>query len=369
MRWWLLLRLVLCIGSIAPAGCLSSHVACDCVIHTFLVSSGVPMIGLAASGTACSMPPRCFRPLDGGQCDQFAITFTAAGTCHFTALAADGRQGTFDETVSKVDGCCTIYRGPDAEISLFPAIDGGPQPIDAASDTRGPDVADAAPTGGIVPLLPDSTGWVDRTATGSTNIQGRWYSFADGFGADGTTATGACEMTGQHAPAECSQLTTPSPGGFPNVAGKMCTAGVAARVINVVGSTIPDYNKISGAGIALSFNLADMTATPRPYNAFANGVRGIAFDIDNVPAPGIRVQFPTATAPNPAFWGGFNVVSPVVAGHNEVLWTHVEGPFYDAVAPAFDPTTVLRVEFLVPTNATAASPFSFCVSNLSALLQ
>jgi hypothetical protein len=322
---------------------------------------------LAATGTACSAPPRCLHPVDGGRCDLFAITFTAAGTCHFTTASADGRQATFDETVSKVDGCCTVYRGRDENISLFPAIDAGAQPVDAATDM----VADARPPGSVVPLLPDSTGWVDRSATGLTNIQGRWYGFADGFGADGTSATGACEMTGHHAPADCSYLTTPSPGSFPNSAGKMCTAGVAARVINVVGGTAPDYNSFTGAGIALSFNLADMTATTQlPYNAIANGVVGIGFDIDAIPTSGLRIQFPTTNAANPAFWDGANnPISPVVAGHNEVRWNNVVGPFYDFSPPAFDPTMVVRVEFLVPTSTQTATSFSFCVSNVIALLQ
>jgi hypothetical protein len=295
------------------------------------------------------------------------ITFTAAGTCHIAAIAADGRQASFDETVSKVDGCCTIYRGRDAQISLFPAIDAGTQPVDAASDTHGPDVVDPGPPTSV-PLPPDPTGWVDRSATGTTNIQGRWYGFADGFGADGTTATGACEITGQHAPADCSYLMTPSAGSFPNTNGKMCTTGVAARVVNIVGGTTPDYNNITGAGIAFSFNLADMTGTPLPYNATANGVTGISFDVDTIPTAGLRIQFPTVNAVNPAFWGGLMLTSPVVAGHNVVLWKDVVGPFYDALARPFDPTMVVRVEFLVSTSVSTAAPFSFCVSNLAALL-
>ncbi len=368
MRWRFVVRLALCMGSIAPAGCISSHVACDCATESFLVSSAVPMVGLAATGAACSTPPSCFRPLDGGQCDLFAITFTAAGTCHIAAIAADGRQATFDETVGKVDSCCTIYRGRDAQISLFPAIDAGTQPVDAANDTHGPDVVDAGPPTSV-PLPPDPTGWVDRTATGTTNIQGRWYGFADGFGSDGTPASGACEMTGQHAPADCSYLTTPSAGSFPNTNGKMCTTGVAARVVNIVGGTTPDYNNITGAGIAFSFNLADMTATPLPYNATANGVTGISFDVDTIPLTGLRIQFPTTEqSMYPPFWGGFNMTSPVVAGHNQLHWKDVLGPFYVVTAPAFDPTAIIRVEFLVPSSDAAASQFSFCVSNLSALL-
>jgi hypothetical protein len=374
MRWRFFLRLALCIGSITPAGCSSTRVACDCVTSDLQISSGVPVAQIVTTGAACPTYPFCLHPLGGGQCDQFDVPLTAAGTCHIDATAADGRQTTLDETVSlaAVSSCCgKIYRGSDAQVFIFPPIDAGTQSVDAAAeraDAAGPDVVDARPPTSV-PLPPDPTGWVDRTATGTTNIQGRWYGFADGFGADGTTASGACEMTGQHAPADCSYLTTPSVGSFPNANGKMCTTGVAARVVNIVGGTIPDYNNITGAGIAFSFNLAGMTATPLPYNATANGVTGISFDIDTIPLTGLRIQFPTTEqSMYPPFWGGFNMTSPVVAGHNELHWKEVLGPFYDATAPPFDPTAVIRVEFFVQSSVAAAAQFSFCVSNLAALL-
>jgi len=346
MRWRRLLRLVLCVGWLAPTGCSSTRVECDCATGNVQISSGMPVAQMVTTGAACPTQPFCGHPLNGGQCDQFEILFTAAGTCHIVATAADGRQATVDETVtlSTVSSCCgNIYRGSDAQLFLFPPTE-------------------------VFFLLPDRTGWVDRTATGSTNIQGRWYGFADGFGADGTPASGVCELAG-HAPAECSQLTSPSPGSFPNLSGKMCTTGVAAQIADIVGGTTPDYNAISSAGIAFSFNVPEVTATTQlPYDAVANGVAGIGFDIDTVPSSGLRIQFPTVEqSVNPPFWGGLEMTSPVVPGHNEVLWKDVMGPFYDPAAPAFDPTMVLRLEFLVPSSVFAATPFSFCVSNLIAI--
>lgn len=404
MRWRCLLGLVLCAGAIAPLGCSSARVECDCASGEVQISSGVPIAQLVASGAACPTRTTCLHPLDGGQCDQFEILYTAAGTCHIVATAADGRQSAVDETVtlSTVSSCCgNIYRGRDAQIFLFPPIDAGTQPVDAAADMRAPDVASdarpdlsdgaapddsAAPDAAAdadaaapdaadaprfvgVPLTPDSTGWVDRATTGTTNIQGRWYGFSDGFGDDGMPASGTCELQGQHAMADCSQLTTPSPGSFPNINGRMCTAGVAARVINSVSTNFPDYTTITGAGIAFSFNVSNMTGAPSPYNAVANGVKGIGFDIDTVPAAGIRVQFPTVSAANAPFWGGNYMISPVFPGHNEVRWPSVLGPYFDPAPPAFDVTAIWRVEFLVPSLTTAPSPFSFCISNLSALLQ
>jgi hypothetical protein len=384
---------VLCVALIAPTGCTSRQVVCDCAGGGVQVSSAVPVTQIVTTGPACPTQPFCVLPLDGGQCEQFEIAFSAAGTCHIVATAADGRRAIYDETVTLVrtGGCCgDVYNGSAAQIALsFPPTDAGMLATDAAvndaasGDLRGSDGAGAAaPDGsaadgppvdrsspGGVLLPPDPTGWVDRSTTGPTHIQGRWYGFADGFGPDGMLASGTCELAGQHAAADCSQLTTPSPGSFPNTGGRMCTVGVAARVINLVSMPTPDYNNITGAGIAFSFNLADMTATPLPYNATANGVLGIGFDIDTVPLSGLRVQFPTADAPNPPFWGGDQMISPVRAGHNEILWSKVLGPFYDLLAPAFDPTAIMRVEFLVAPSVPTATPFAFCISNLTALVQ
>jgi hypothetical protein len=347
---WFLVPAVLCAALIAPAGCSTSHEELDCnapgAHGEVFASSPVPVTQLVISGAACPAQPFCVRQLDGGQCNLFKIALDAAGICHIVATAADGQQATFDQTVtlSATDGTCgNVYLGYPGQIILFPPPD-------------------------RILLPPDSTGWVDRAATGPTQIQGRWYGFADGFGADGMSASGTCESIGHQPPENCSQLTTPSPGSFPNTGGRMCTVGVAAG-INLIGGTTPDKNPITGAGIAFSFNLPDMTAPALPYDAIANGVKGIAFDIDNVPASGLRVQFPTADALNPAFWLGNGVISPVFPGHNVILWPDVLGPYYDVQAPAFDPTMLLRVEFLAPAIAQAAAPFSFCVSNLAALPQ
>ena len=220
-------------------------------------------------------------------------------------------------------------------------------------------------------LLPDPTGYVDVGATGMTMIKGAWYAYGDGIGSDGTTGTGDCELKGMHAVSDCSQITTPSFGTFPNTAGKMCTMGTAAKVINLTTAAMPDYNNIWGAGIGLDLNNGggDAGAMKLPYNATMNGVIGMAFDIDSVPLAGLRVEFPTKTATNAAFWGGDQMLSPVMKGHNEILWTKVTGPFYDTVAPPFDPTTIYSIQFHVPTSTTASASYQFCISNLSAILQ
>ncbi len=238
-------------------------------------------------------------------------------------------------------------------------------PSDGSSNT-----GTGGSTAKLQALLPDATGFVDVGATGMTMIKGAWYAYGDGIGSDGMAASGDCEAKGMHAVTDCSNITTPSFGNFPNTAGKMCTSGTAAKIINITNGTGPDYNNIWGAGIGLDLNNGggDAGAVKMPYNATMNGVIGMAFDIDSIPLTNLRVEFPTSTATNAAFWGGDQMISPVVKGHNEILWTKVTGPFYDTVAPPFDPTKILSIQFHALTSATASASYTFCVSNLSAIL-
>ena len=221
----------------------------------------------------------------------------------------------------------------------------------------------------LLPVGP--TGYVsDVDGTPNTGIKGAWYAYGDGIGSDGTTATGDCEAKGAHAVSECSSITAPTFGSFPNTAGKMCTSGMVAKIINIVGMTTPDYNEIWGAGVGVDLNNAggDAGAVKGTYDATAAGVIGVAFDIDAVPLATLRVEFPNATATNAAFWGGDQQSSPVKVGHNEIKWTDVKGPFYDTAAPVFNPKNIYSIQFHVPTSATAAASYNFCISNLSAIL-
>ena len=241
-------------------------------------------------------------------------------------------------------------------------------------------------TGSSVPgtsLTPDPTGWVDRTATGTTGIQGAWYGYGDGAGADGLSSSGDCVKLGGHPANTCSMISSPMNGNFANTGGIMCTTGTAALVLN--GSNgMPDYSEMWGAGIALDLNAegGDAGGTKSPYNATMNHVIGFSFDfVDMTGAPlappltGLRVEFPTpATGSSAAFWGsspaGSNVAgaSPVKKGHNSFTFDKVAGPFYaPATAPAFDPMNINSIQFHVFTNTSSSVPYSFCIANLTAL--
>jgi hypothetical protein len=209
------------------------------------------------------------------------------------------------------------------------------------------------------PLIPDGNGFVDRSTTGTTEIQGGWYAFSDAED---------CQLNG-HDTDECSLVTTPdlAAQNFPptvvaDIDLGMCVVGVAAQIIAGPDGE-PDYSNIWGFTIAIDF------ATGQPYDAPAHDVTGVGFDIDSEPPPraGIRVLLPTAAAPDAAWWRGGAMKSPVHAGHNEFRWASVGGPTYLQSPPPFDPTQLLGIGFQAVSDEEGAKTFSFCISNLSVL--
>ena len=122
--------MLVCAGLAALLGCSTQErVECSCATGILQVTSPEPVAEIATSGPACASQPICERSLDGGRCDIFEIFFTAGGTCHVAATAADGRHASFDETVTVTPGdscCANIFRGSAAQITLaFPPADAG----------------------------------------------------------------------------------------------------------------------------------------------------------------------------------------------------------------------------------------------------
>jgi hypothetical protein len=229
-----------------------------------------------------------------------------------------------------------------------------------SSRSRSSDVKESA--GGGIELVPDERGRVDKSTTGATGIQGRWFVDVD--------TVNYCQKRGKHLPADCSVLITPDPqlGHFaPTGKLGMCAVGVAAKVILRAGGN-PDWENIWGAQVGLTLN------DDRPYDAVAHGVTGFAFHLDSEPAPGagLRVQLLTAALANNGvgpLWGGASGdTSPAHAGHNEFRWADVGGPPYVDQPPRFDPTGIVAVAFQMPASATGARSFSFCISQVTALM-
>src|SRR5260221_14378149 len=84
-------------------------------------------------------------------------------------------------------------------------------------------------------LTADETGWVDKSTTGTTRIQGQWRAFADDPSDVPALTAGGCRS---NAYGECSTLREPVPGRpyAPTAGLGMCTSGVIAKWIAVVGS-------------------------------------------------------------------------------------------------------------------------------------
>jgi hypothetical protein len=225
---------------------------------------------------------------------------------------------------------------------------------------------------GVLPV--DPTGFVSAPMLG---IQGAWYGYGDGQGTDGTVAMSDCVLKGMHMATDCSVITTPMYGSFPQTTpGKMCTSGTVAKVImGSVGCTAPattcaDYSNLFGAGIGLDLNNAgaDGGGGKMPFNATMAGITGIEFDLDMAPPTnGIRVEFPTVGTENTsAMWKpGTSNKSPLVVGHNVLMFADVASPTYVKPAIPFDPTKILSIQFHVPTTTTASQAYSFCISNLA----
>jgi len=162
--------------------------------------------------------------------------------------------------------------------------------------------------------------------------------------------------------------------------GKYCTTGIAALVLSKNGS--PDYADLWGGGLGLNFNPAgDVGAAGY---ADLSAYTGIAFDFsgDVVPPQSMRVDFPFLgqhglDAP---YWKGAMAYSPLTGTtsnpqHVVIKWAEIAGPEYltqevppvDVTRFPFDPRAVQAIQFLVFTNASATTPYSFCVANLAFL--
>ena len=259
--------------------------------------------------------------------------------------------------------------------------------------------AGTAGTGGGagVLIVPDASGWVER-ADDTFGIQGSWYPYGDRYG------VAKCLTVGLHQPAECSLITSPTPPPegmrFDNEGGVMCTRGETAVILpcpaglGTSGCPDHDYSNMWGAGIGFDFNAnkggTEGDGAKNPWNPDEHGVTGISFEIDQIPGPKLRVEFPQRLTDDEAravmlpsgattddhpdgapYWGGdksFNpspiVVSPEV---NVIRWDQVKKP---GETPSYevDRSRLLGIQFHVPAVSIAPrGSYEFCVKNLRLL--
>ena len=247
---------------------------------------------------------------------------------------------------------------------------------------------------GYTPLPSSPSGFV-QDLLGTSGVIGPWYAYGDGVGAGANTTTtdnanSDCVKKGGFAPTACSQIGAPTPGQtFPPTdaaTSKMCTWGTAAMVMNKSGS--PDYSDLWGAGISLDLNNPGGDAGVKG-SIDLSGYKGVSFDFSaytgtdgngaGVPAGAMRVNFPfdgEHATDSPYWMGATKASSPLTPPsggslHVEALWTDVGGPYYltqqspAVTPPAFLPSKVQSIQFQVFTNATATTPYAFCVANLA----
>jgi hypothetical protein len=224
-------------------------------------------------------------------------------------------------------------------------------------------------------LVPDATGWVDRSATATTGIQGPWHAYDDTLVSVNGLPAGVCP-TADHADGECSIVSEPAPNSpyAPTEGRGMCTSGVIAKWI--AGSDAVTSDGSPGwAGITLDLNMPDWPEPPmttpvaQPYDAEKHGVIGFSFDM----SPGLvadakmRVVLTTVDREqSPAYWGGTTARwSPVRAGRNEFKLTDVGGP--PSAPGSFDRAQLLRIAFLVSGSDSQPVGYSFCIEHLAAL--
>jgi hypothetical protein len=89
----------------------------------------------------------------------------------------------------------------------------------------------------------------------------------------------------------------------------------------------------------------------------------------------MRVNFPFMGENNgtdsPYWMGKTAESSPLATGPITIRWADVGGPKYlpdrGIIPPDFDKTKVFSIQFQVFTNATTATPYNFCVNNLTLL--
>ena len=230
------------------------------------------------------------------------------------------------------------------------------------------------------PLVSSPTGFVSDTVTG---VVGPWYSYADSIGSAASltsddSANSDCVKKGGFTIDKCSAVVSPL-GGQPFVptdggTSKMCTNGTAAKVITGTSGS-PDYSDLWGAGIALDLNNPGGDAGAKS-DLDLSAFKGFEFDFsgDLIPNMQMRVNFPFTGehgSDSPYWMGDTNASSPLAVGHMKVNFSDVGGPAYlknqtpPTTPPAFDKTKVQSIQFQVFTVTSSATPYSFCVSNLT----
>jgi hypothetical protein len=198
-------------------------------------------------------------------------------------------------------------------------------------------------------------GWVEGTAN-PWAIQGAWYSYND--------CTDAMALNLPCTQPEATMVGPDDKPGWTADMTKICTKGVAAKVINGPDG-MPAYSQQWGAGIALDLNNpGGMNAMKGDYNAMAAGVKGFVFDIisnTTPPTPAdVRVNITTQATGT----GSHFVTAPLSSANFMVVFSEATQGEWVEPKVTLDQTKLQAVQFQIYTGTVAEKPFDFCVSNM-----
>ena len=195
----------------------------------------------------------------------------------------------------------------------------------------------------------DIGGWVDGAANPFA-IQGPWYSYDDCTDSAGAASTLPCtsrDMTMMGPDMDTGWSVTPA---------AVCFKGTAVKVQSMM------FAAQWGAGLALDLNSSGgEMAVKSPFDATAAGITGFEVDISGTaPATGIRINLTMDGVGDSNF-----VAAPIPGTTKFKLSDAKQGSWVTAKTP-LDPTKIVAMQFQVYTNATAPTPFDFCVTGIRA---
>ncbi len=205
----------------------------------------------------------------------------------------------------------------------------------------------------LVDIMPDTTGWTDRTGN-VLGIQGPWYTFG-GLG---------------------SSLTPAEGGQFDNT-GEMCFSGYTLSADCDVDYLTCDWDTFWGA--AMAFNVCQTTDTETPpEEAFALGacpynaklgeqVIGFEFDIyGSVDGGELRVVFDEGLEGDNAYIEITTLSSSAVKTY-PALFDRARIFWDDTATKRTIPADVFAVHFSIPSDGFDTKYFDFCITDIRAM--
>jgi len=172
---------------------------------------------------------------------------------------------------------------------------------------------------GAEPIVP-SNGWV-ACGTNAAGIEGAFFTFGDGI------------------------TSTITPANFEASGSEVCVSGEVGQVVE------GDYT-VYGAGVG--FNFADEAA----YDATANGVSGVSFNISTLPAAtDTRIIFTTAA--------GDHCMVLASAGAQTVSFAQTTLDCWETGGAKPAEAGIISVKWQVTTNATSTHAFDFCITDFA----